>query len=192
MFGIELSLTQPGGFNLDWMRHVMECMPPAAYLSSEYFDRWYWREVGILTNAGWVSIDELTTGKAATSPADTGDPLPPEALPAMLRQGVHSRRPSAGPPAFKPGDRVRTKFHSPLGVTRLPRYVRGLLASSFGQPISTIASVALIMSRSLKAGSVQALATTRAPFFGPTSSLKTSIQRSTVALFRSPFSTCPS
>ena len=39
MLGIELSYTQPGGFNLDWMRHVMECMPPAAYLSSEYFDR---------------------------------------------------------------------------------------------------------------------------------------------------------
>ncbi|MFO1102390.1 MAG: nitrile hydratase subunit beta [Methylocystis sp.] len=39
MLGIDLSYTQPGGFNLDWMRHVMECMPPAAYLSSEYFDR---------------------------------------------------------------------------------------------------------------------------------------------------------
>lgn len=129
MFGIELSYTQPGGFNLDWMRHVMECMPPAAYLSSEYFDRWYWREAGILSNAGWVSIDELTTGKAATRPADAGDPLPPDAVPAILSQGVDSRRPSAGPPAFRPGDRVRAKFHSPLGATRLPRYLRGHVGS---------------------------------------------------------------
>jgi nitrile hydratase beta subunit len=125
MFGIELSFTQPDGFNLDWMRHVMECMPPAAYLSSEYFERWYWREVGILANASWVSIDELTTGKAVTRSADTGDPLPPEAVPAMLSQGVDSRRRPAGPPTFMPGDRVRAKFHSPLGATRLPRYVRG-------------------------------------------------------------------
>jgi nitrile hydratase subunit beta len=125
MFGIELSYTQPGGFNLDWMRHVMECMPPAAYLSSEYFDRWYWREVGILANADWVNIDELTTGKAAGRPTDVGDPLPPEAVPVMLRQGVDSRRPAAGMPAFKPGDRVRAKYHAPLGATRLPRYMRG-------------------------------------------------------------------
>jgi nitrile hydratase accessory protein len=95
MFGIELSYTQPGGFNLDWMRHVMECMPPAAYLSSEYFDRWYWRDAGILFNAGWVSIDELTTGKSGARPADAGDPLPPEAIPGMLSQGVDSRRCSA-------------------------------------------------------------------------------------------------
>jgi nitrile hydratase beta subunit len=125
MFGIELSYTQPGGFNLDWMRHVMECMPPAAYLSSEYFDRWYWRDAGVLANAGWVSIDELTTGKAAGRPADAGDPLPPEMVPAVLDKGVTSRRPATGTPALQPGDRVRAKFHAPLGATRLPRYLRG-------------------------------------------------------------------
>jgi nitrile hydratase len=125
MFGIELSYTQPCGFNLDWMRHVMECMPPAKYLSSEYFDRWYWRDASILFNAGWVSIDELTTGKSGTRRTATGDLLPPEAVPAMLCQGVDSRRCSAGAPAFRPGDRVRAKFHAPLGATRLPRYVRG-------------------------------------------------------------------
>ena len=43
----------------------------------------------------------------------------------LLSQGVDSRRPPAGPPTFMPGDRVRAKFHSPLGATRLPRYVRG-------------------------------------------------------------------
>lgn len=125
IFGIELSYTQPGGFNLDWMRHVLECMPPAAYLSSDYFDRWYWREATILVNAGWASIDELTTGEAADHPADAGDPMPPEAVPALLEQGVDSRRPDAGTPAFQPGNRVRARCHSPLGATRLPRYVRG-------------------------------------------------------------------
>ena len=107
------------------MRHVMECMPPALYLSSEYFDRWYWREAGILANASWASIDELTTGKAASWPTGRGDPLSPEAVPVMLHQGLDSRRPDAGAPTFKPGDHVRAKYHAPLGATRLPRYVRG-------------------------------------------------------------------
>lgn len=125
MFGIELSYTQPGGFNLDWMRHVMECMPPATYLSSDYFDRWYWRDAAILANAGWVSLEELTTGKATGLPIDADSPLTPQAVPAILKQGIASRRPEVRPPAFRPGDRVRTKFHAPLGATRLPRYARG-------------------------------------------------------------------
>jgi len=125
MFGIELSYTQPGGFNLNWLRHVMECLPPAVYLSSEYFDRWYWRDVGILANANWVNTEELKTGKAANRPADAGEPLPPEAVAAILKQGVDSRRAAEGAPAFKPGDRARARFHSPLGATRLPRYARG-------------------------------------------------------------------
>jgi len=125
MFGIELSYTQPGGFNLNWLRHVMECLPPAVYLSSEYFDRWYWRDVGILANANWVNTEELKTGKAANRPADAGEPLPPEAVATILKQGVDSRRAAEGAPAFKPGDRTRARFHSPLGATRLPRYARG-------------------------------------------------------------------
>lgn len=125
MFGIELSFTQPGGFNLDWMRHVMECMPPAAYLASEYYDRWYWREAGILATAGWVTLAELQAGKAESVPDGLDPPLPPEMVPVMLEAGLDSRRPAEGEPAFKPGDTVRTAFHAPLGATRLPRYLRG-------------------------------------------------------------------
>lgn len=125
MFCLELSYTQPGGFNVDWLRHVLECIPPDVYLTSDYFDRWYWRDIGVLANVGWVSIDELASGIATSRPQDVGDPLPPEAVSVMLEQGLDSRRDIADPPAFKPGDRVRAKFHSPIGATRLPRYVRG-------------------------------------------------------------------
>lgn len=125
MFALELSYTQPGGFNVDWLRHVLECLPPDVYLTSEYFDRWYWRDAGVLANAGWVSIDELKSGAASSVPEDTGDPLPPEAVPVMLEQGLDSRRDVADEPAFKSGDRVRAKLQAPPGATRLPRYVRG-------------------------------------------------------------------
>ncbi len=125
MFALELSYTQPGGFNVDWLRHVLECLPPNVYLTSEYFDRWYWRDVGVLANADWVSIEELKSGVATSLPKDVGDPLPPEAVSAMLEQGLDSRRAVAEAPAFKSGDRVRARFQSTLGATRLPRYVRG-------------------------------------------------------------------
>lgn len=125
MFALELSYTQPGGFNVDWLRHVLECLPPDVYLTSDYFDRWYWRDVGVLANAGWVSIGELKSGIASSVPKGVGDPLLPEAVPVMLEQGLNSRRDVADAPAFKSGDRVRAKLQAPAGATRLPRYVRG-------------------------------------------------------------------
>ena len=143
MFGIELSYTQPGGFNVDWMRHVMECMPPAAYLSSEYYDRWYWRDVGLLVNAGWVGIDELVTVRAASRPAAAEEPLAPEAVSAMLEQGVSSRRPAAGVRRFSarcPGARQvpRAPRGNPPATlhTRPCRRGRGLswLAHTAGRP----------------------------------------------------------
>lgn len=124
-FCIELSYTQPGGFNVNWLRHMMECMTATAYLTTTYYDRWYWRDAAVLANGDWVSVEELTTGKATSIPEDAGDPVPPEAVSMILEQGLESRRPDEGDPRYGTGDRVRATFHSPLGATRLPRYVRG-------------------------------------------------------------------
>ena len=56
---------------------------------------------------------------------DAGDPLPPQAVSGLLQHGIDSRRPSRGEAAFKVGERFCTIFHTPLGATRLPRYLRG-------------------------------------------------------------------
>ena len=125
MFGVELSMTMPGGFSIDWIRHVAECIPPAVYLEIEYYDRWYRVAAGILLNAGWVSLQELASGKSAAAPNGAGSPLPPNAVSNLLREGMNSVRPAGGPEAFKVGDAVKAKLLSPLGHIRLPRYVRG-------------------------------------------------------------------
>lgn len=125
MVGIELSYTQPGGFNLAWLRHAMECMPPAAYLASEYHERWYWRDAAILANAGWVTLAELGSGRSEDAPPVSQPPLSPEAAERILQEGVDSRRAPLGEARFRPGDGIRTRFHGPLGATRLPRYLRG-------------------------------------------------------------------
>lgn len=125
MFGIELSFTNPGGFSLDWSRHVQECIPPAVYLDIEYYDRWYRAAAAILVDAGWATLDELVSGKAGSLPDAESPPLPPDMVPAIARSDATSRRPAAGPEAFAIGDKVRAKMSSPLGHTRLPRYLRG-------------------------------------------------------------------
>ena len=42
----------------------------------------------------------------------------------VLTRGDRSRADVGLPARFKPGDRVRTRNHHPLGHTRLPRYAR--------------------------------------------------------------------
>ena len=51
-FAIQLSASYPGGFSVDWIRHVAQCIPPAAYLEIEYYDRWYRMVAGVLLDGG--------------------------------------------------------------------------------------------------------------------------------------------
>ena len=124
-FAIQLSASYPGGFSVDWIRHVAQCIPPAAYLDIEYYDRWYRMVAGVLLDGGWVSLDELKSGKSTAMPSGAGPALQPEAVATIMREGMQSTRPAQGQEAFSVGDAVMAKFHAPLGPTRLPRYVRG-------------------------------------------------------------------
>ena len=124
-FGIQLSASYPGGLSVDWIRHVAQCIPPAAYLEIEYSDRWYRMVAGMMLDGGWVSLDELASGKSTGTPSGAGQPLPPEAVADIWREGMDMVRPAQGREAFSVGDAVTARFHSPLGPTRLPRYVRG-------------------------------------------------------------------
>lgn len=125
MFGIQLSASYRGGFSVDWIRHVAQCIPPAAYLEIEYWDRWYRMVAGVMLDSGWVSLEELASGKSADAPTGAAPPLPPDGVATFMREGMKSTRPAGGPEAFSAGDAVKAKFHAPLGPTRLPRYVRG-------------------------------------------------------------------
>ena len=116
-----------GKWSLDTDRQSIEVIPPADYLRMSYYERWFNALETKLVKFGFVTFEELKTGKAA--PGST------RATPAMtlatsarwLNRGIPSSQdPSVGS-SFKLGQRVRARNINPTGHTRLPRYARSKL-----------------------------------------------------------------
>ncbi len=109
---------------LDEDRAACESMHPGHYINSSYYEHWLNGLEILLRKHGLATAEEIATGRAVSKPKLV-TPTPPEAVwPAVTAPGSHERKVS-GPPAFKPGDRVRTRHMNPEHHTRLPRYLRG-------------------------------------------------------------------
>lgn len=93
--GLMRELMLKGMFNLDEFRHATERLPPALYLESSYYERWF-HSVELLLEEKGFEIPEPVPGP------DTH---------------VEAR--------FAPGAAVVTRNDHPAGHTRLPRYARG-------------------------------------------------------------------
>lgn len=111
---------------LDAIRHAIERMDPAHYLSSTYYEHWLAALETLAVEHGIVSAEELATGveKARGEPALA--PARPEVVEAIVRGGVPFER-STGRLTlrFARGDHVMARNINPPGHTRLPRYARG-------------------------------------------------------------------
>ncbi len=114
----------PGG-TIDWWRHGIENMEPAAYLTAPYFEKWCLNEIAHRIDQGMFTLDEVRTGQPAerlTPPA----PLDMEGTLARLRENnTDFRVEMSAPPKFAVGDTVQTKNTPSAGHTRLPAYARG-------------------------------------------------------------------
>jgi nitrile hydratase len=109
---------------IDWFRHCIEVLPPAVYLSVPYFQKWNAVNLAQMIDAGWITMEEAATGKAAAQ-APPAEPLSVDALEAMQRGTNRNFAVTAeAPGAFAPGDRVRTLARPAPGHTRLPAYAR--------------------------------------------------------------------
>ena len=112
------------GSTIDWFRHIVELLPPAAYLTEPYFQKWQFVQLIEMLQAGMITMEEVLSGTAATA----SDPARPRTLGDILEQ-VHDKNHSfemAAPatPAFAVGQAVRPKRHMHEGHTRLPGYAR--------------------------------------------------------------------
>ncbi len=127
LFGLVLAMGASGLWNIDMARAARETMPAADYLASGYYDHWWHGLVALLLEKGVVTPAELAAATPPADPAPASAPrvLHPDQVPAVLAKGATARREPAGPPQFRPGDRVRVRNARPPGHTRTPRYCLG-------------------------------------------------------------------
>jgi nitrile hydratase beta subunit len=129
-FAMTLAMGAWRRWNLDMSRSAREQMPPAAYLSTTYYEHWLFGLERLLVEHGFVTADELAqTRRGAPAPAD-GAVLQDGALRAagverLLRNRRAARLDDPVPPAFRVDQPVIARNLHPTGHTRLPRYVRG-------------------------------------------------------------------
>jgi nitrile hydratase subunit beta len=112
-------------WNLDTSRHGLETLPPVDYLRMSYYERWLKRLETDVVKYGFVTQEELESGKAAAG-SRTETPVFTLATAARwLSRGLPSSVDPKVRPLFKVGQHVRARNIHPAGHTRLPRYARG-------------------------------------------------------------------
>ena len=104
-------------------RFELEQIPPSQYLRMPYYERWFTVLVNRLLRSGYITRDELASGKSDPSAQKpTLPPAPPPvpgAIPGASRLNLEVRA------RYRAGQQVRARNMHPAGHTRLPRYVRG-------------------------------------------------------------------
>lgn len=123
-FALTLAMGASGRWNLDESRHARESMPPAAYLSSSYYQIWLAGLEKLMIRHGLVSEEELDSGQLQKPGADVRC-LQPDQVASVLARGAPVERPAPAEPRFPVGSAVHTKNVHPATHTRLPRYARG-------------------------------------------------------------------
>jgi nitrile hydratase subunit beta len=130
VFGMWFATIGQGLYNLDEMRHAIERMSPAHYLSSPYYEHWLAGLERVLVEKGRASAAEIEA--KVREFASTAPPAVPERsnplLAQRLAQAIHTGAPTSrgkGRARFRSGARVRVRRMNPHGHTRCPRYVRG-------------------------------------------------------------------
>jgi nitrile hydratase subunit beta len=110
--------------NLDTDRHSIELIPPDEYLRLPYYERWLRRLLDDVVRFGFVTREELETGRAAAGAPKATPPLTAATVSRVLARGIPSAIDPGIRPRFKVGEHVRTHNINPVGHTRLPRYAR--------------------------------------------------------------------
>ncbi len=130
--GLTLCAGALGHWNLDESRHARECLPPAFYLSANYYDIWLSALEVLLERHGEVNAEE----RSACAPLKPGlrpeRKLPADAIFATLSKGGPVDRAATKPAQFAIGDRVRTFDARMNDHTRMPEYAMGRLGTITG------------------------------------------------------------
>ena len=119
-----LNLTIAAGqYHVDEIRHSIERMPPAEYLTTPYYEHWLYAAEDLLDGKGVVThaeleqrIAELRKERMRVMPA-----LPKDMVAIAIKTGASARAEVKTPPRFKTCDKVVARNINPATHTRLPR-----------------------------------------------------------------------
>jgi nitrile hydratase subunit beta len=119
-------VTAVAGIAAGHFREAIESMPPSAYLTASYYERWLFGLERRLQRAGTVVPGDVEAAIARRGSNDRPrrlDPAFAEECLEVARDGAPLA--PAAAPRFRPGERVSVRRMRPSGHTRCPRYVRG-------------------------------------------------------------------
>jgi len=103
-------------------RFELEQIPPSEYLRMPYYERWFTVLVNRLVRSGYVTRDELASGRADPSAQKPTLPPAPPPVPGAIRGATRLDLPIRA--RYRPGQQVRARNVNPAGHIRMPRYVR--------------------------------------------------------------------
>jgi nitrile hydratase subunit beta len=111
---------------VDRARHAVEKMNTVEYLSSSYYERWL-RGIEIMgKDLGYLSDEEIETGKVINHKEMPHPPPNAEMVEGLIRGGAPATREDGRlEAAFSVGDRVRVRNLESKGHTRATNYVKG-------------------------------------------------------------------
>jgi len=130
--GLTLCAGALGHWNLDGSRHARECLPPAKYLTSSYYDIWLTALENLLVEHGEVTREELARGEVLQPGVRPERMMPAEKMMGVLKTGGPVDRSAQGEPAFAVGDRVRLSGDQVTTHTRRPTYAMGKVGTVTG------------------------------------------------------------
>jgi nitrile hydratase subunit beta len=127
MFALDMAVDGdwPGGAG----RYQLELIPPAEYLRISYYEKWYTGLTELMVKYGFLTQEELDSGKAAGPAKKTGHVMKGAEVAGILAAGWPSTVNVKVDPQFQAGQRVRARNINPVGHTRLPRYARGKIGT---------------------------------------------------------------
>jgi nitrile hydratase subunit beta len=124
VYAMDRALAAFQRWNIDAWRHHIETLPPADYLRMSYYEKWFAAMERRVIQYGFVTAEELETGRAAPNSAKAAPALTVDMARTYARDIPSANDPSVAP-LFHTGQQVRARNINPAGHTRLPRYARG-------------------------------------------------------------------
>jgi nitrile hydratase len=125
VLAMQRAMGATGLWTIDGGRASLENLPPAVYLASSYYRRWFLGLERRVVAHGLAGEDEIAAGRSLRPGRGLNRKLTRDD--AKNWRWPSYERPAAAPAKFKAGDTVRTRNINPATHTRLPRYARDKL-----------------------------------------------------------------